>query len=176
MLRILGTVVTLCLGFVLVQGQTFVPMSKGLAVVIVAAQPNCPIVFEKLQPMVSADGKRPILSYRIRNSSKKGIRYFSVEFLKRTAMPEWGTGDISTGFSVGAHDGSGPVLLRPGARFSDHDRGTPKLSRLHAPDKQFRQPKIVWIAFVTKVIFEDGSQYDESESVAGVADLLFQIR
>jgi len=158
------------------QKTKLVRLPPNRALVSIVDQANCPLKIVEALALAPADGHNPIVKYVIRNQSRKGITYFSVEFLRKFSVRTWGRFGHGDGLKVGNSDGSGPVLLKPGVSWSNWKSDeyqlvemTKELEDVLATDDTKINLKIMWVGMITKVVFEDGTVYDASSIYDGLA-------
>jgi len=154
------------------------PIETGAA--FATFQSKCPLKFADFELFVTEDGDIPKLRYIVKNTSSKAIRFFSVKFYKKFTVSQWGRYGISKGLEVGREDGSGSKLLLPNETFENISTNefdvipmNNKVEALLKSKKGDYEMKIMWVALVTKIVFEDGTIYEDKALSNNLFDSFF---
>lgn len=141
-----------------------IPLELGATMVV--QQPDCLLKITDMEFFVDTINKRPIIKYKIQNTSNKAIKYFSIYIKKSARILEWnkyGSGSI---LSIGQPDGKGHNLLLNGESYQNLYENEfelvpmPKdVKALFTDEDGEPEFKAIWIGAVEEVIFEDGTVY-----------------
>lgn len=152
--------------------QSLSQIPRESAFVFVAFQPECPLKFENVETLISADGKKPVLRYVLRNTSSKGIRYFSVKFYHQFKIVEWGKYGLSEEVTFGKEDGLGPNLLVHNEVYENINSANFQIVPLSKTFEVLLRSKntdetrrVIYYGLIKKIIFEDGSSFQEQDNL-----------
>lgn len=155
-----------------------IPAQSGL--VFTAFQPNSPLKFEQVEMLVEEDGAPPILRYVLRNTTRKAIRYLETGYYKKYTVQQWGAYGLGSKIGVGKPDATGTDFMLPGETFeevrSDQFEIVPMNDTVHKlliSERGDLELKIVFFLYVEKVIFEDGTMFEETKMPQDFSDFLF---
>lgn len=147
-------------------------LPQGTYAVFVAAQPNSPFQFESFEGLVNSNRRSPTLHYVAHNASLKGIRFFEIEVYQSTTFGEWSGGVVSKAQAIGAESGEGPVALFPGDTFISFELkkdvvtvSNERLTAMFGGKLNFDRPRIIWCVKVNKVVFEDGTVFEDERNL-----------
>lgn len=155
-----------------------IPSQSGL--VFISFQPNSPLKFEHFEMLVEEDGSPPLLRYSVRNTSTKAVRFFLLKYYQKYTVRLWGQTGMSNGLGVGREDGLGPDLIVHNDTFenirSEQIEIVPMNDRvgslLKSKDGDYEM-KIAFFAYVEKVVFEDGSVFEETQIPENIRNFFF---
>jgi hypothetical protein len=142
--------------------------------IFVALQPRCDLKFDEMELFMDAERGGPILRYVLRNTSHKSVRYLSVRFYHKSNLTAFGKYGFSTEMSVGTPDVNNPYPLGPNETYEsisadefeviDGNKKTAEILSKVEPNNAL--PLVVYIGVVTKVVYEDGSVFDDSVNLS----------
>lgn len=141
------------------------PYCTSLAVI----QNRSPLQFEAVDVLLEPSGRWPFLDWKLRNNSAKTVRRFVVVFKIRTNVDRWkevGRGPAEYDIGVGEKiDIIPPNAIYSEARYKPATTMPQGVRELLAVDKESDTKFIVVFAMIRKVVFSDGSVYEEDDDV-----------
>ncbi|MBK8150031.1 MAG: hypothetical protein IPK58_17995 [Acidobacteria bacterium] len=141
------------------------PYCTSLAVI----QNRSPLQFEAVDVLLEPSGRWPFLDWKLRNNSAKTVRRFVVVFKIRTNVDRWkevGRGPAEYDIGVGEKiDIIPPNAIYSEARYKPATTMPQGVRELLAVDKEPDTKFIVVFAMIRKVVFSDGSVYEEDDDV-----------
>ena len=140
--------------------------------VFIAYQPNSPLRFERVEGFVSRKSKTPFVNFVIHNRFSRNIKFFQVDFYKSFTSGDWGRYGVADGLAIGKENGPGTVVLSSKGVFENlrlRDRviidSKEQLFDLFDRKVNFDRPVVLWFAKVTKVVFEDGTVFEDRKDL-----------
>src|ERR1043165_4558029 len=101
------------------QRDVYVRIPDDYRLVGIITQRSCPLRIEWVELITPEDGSRPIVRYRLKNTSRKAIRFFSVAISAKFTVGTWHTYGSGSEDSIGREDGKGPDLIRPNGTYTN---------------------------------------------------------
>jgi len=160
---------------------SLVKLPAEIGVASILSQPDCPLKVIDAEAMMARDPSRPIVRYVLQNTSRKGIIYFSVATIDKYSVLKWKRFGLGGELGVGGEDGKGSVLIPHGGKYTNLQRTdyeivkwSSDLDRLLSDSATPSKLKFFSVVMVTKIIFEDGSVYDQKNMHNELLDLVEQ--
>jgi hypothetical protein len=133
-------------------------------------QSQSPLQFENIDIFVEKTAKAPFLGWRLKNNSSKTVKRFVVAFRTLTNIEQWrGFGGGQTELDIGVNEKNDLILpneIYQEGNYSVNSslpEGVQSLfsRKTTSDDKKF----VVVYGMIKKVVFSDGSVYEENNSV-----------
>jgi len=151
----------------------FIRLPKESYRVFIAFQPDCPLKFDNVEAFLSGRTKSPVIRYVARNTSTRAIKYFAIEFYKSFTVGEWGKYGIGHGIAIGQKDGKGTIVLPANGVFESDSLDDvlvldtrERVMEMFGRKISLENPVIVWFGKVNKVIFEDGTVFEDEKDLS----------
>lgn len=162
-----------------VEKATMVEFPKSYGVVSVINQPDAPIQFKEVQLFTSQQGKFPSVRYLIENRTRKEVVSFAVEFHQRSRVKIWAP--YSDGWvETTGNKNAKIVILSPGGTYENVQKETLNVfpfdkALIDILDPKMDRPRLLtlWVGFIKRVNFNDGTEYDCGFSGDDIEAILF---
>lgn len=146
--------------------ERYVEIPTKYGAVFIMNQPDSPLVFEEVQLLTDEKGLSPQVRYLVRNKSAKLIISFSIEFQHKSEISQWGRYGNSWVENIGKKD-ENIVIIPLNGIYENIEKNkfqlipmTNEISDIFKSEKGNSEIKTIWIGFIRKAVFEDGSQYE----------------
>jgi hypothetical protein len=144
------------------------PEDYCLAVKVI--QNRFPIQFENIDILVKKNGKAPFINWGLKNNSSKSIRRFVVAFKIKTNIDQWrGFAGGQIEYDIGTDEKNDLIL--PNSTYQEVDfvknSSLPQeINNLFSrKDESDNKKFIIVYGMINKVVFNDGSVYEEDNEV-----------
>ena len=149
------------------EGLFKLPEDYCMAVKVI--QKNSPVQFENIDVLVEKTGKAPFLNWGLKNNSSKTVKGFVVAFKIQTNVERWQgfTGRIE--YEIGLDEKNDLILPNQTYQEVNYAKNALLPQEIHnlfsrekkSDDKKF----IIVYGMLKKVVFNDGSIYEEASEV-----------
>lgn len=156
----------------------YVEIPSPFGLVLIMNQPDSPLKFEEVQLLTDEQGKIPHIRYLIKNNSSKQVVSFAIEFHHKSKVSQWLRYGDSWVESVGKKENNTVIIPVNGIYENINKRRielvpmTKEVSDIFKIVKENEATKTLWVGFIKKVIFEDGSEFNTDNLGNNLDDFL----
>jgi len=150
----------------------FYRLPEGSYGVFIAYQPGSPLKFEGFEGFVDGRYKDPVVHFVICNTSSRDITFFEIGVYKSFTSGKWARYGVADGLAIGRENGRGSIVLPSKGVFQNFEMkgrvisdSKELLSDLYDRKVNFDRPVIIWFAKVNKVIFDDGTVFQDNRDL-----------
>ncbi len=146
------------------------PENYCLAVNVI--QNKSPIQFEAIDIVVERNGKTPFLNWKLKNNSSKTVRRFVVAFKIRTNIEQWRVfAERPIIYDIGTDEKNDLILPYKNYQETNYEINFPLPQEIHnlfsSKNKSEDAKFAVVYGMIKKVVFNDGSIYEENNKIFG---------
>jgi hypothetical protein len=133
-------------------------------------QNKSPVQIESIDVLTDKKGTMPILNWGLRNNSSKTVRRFVIAIKIRTNIDQWRKFVSQSEYDIGTDEKNDLIL--PQKTYQEYDYSNSlllpkdKLSNLFSFNKDYDDEIFIMVyGMIKKVVFDDGSVYEEDNKV-----------
>ena len=150
--------------------EVFFRLPEENVLTVVVIQNKSPIQFENIDVFFDKKAKSPFLNWGLKNNSSKTVRRFVVAFEIRTNIDQWRYAGRHAEYDIGTNEKNDLILPQKNYQevknFKSSLLPKEKLSDIFSFNKDYGDEMFIMVyGMIKKVVFDDGSVYEEDNNV-----------